>query len=150
MLVNLICVKVGSRLRVRIVSPGYKKEANCQFPRNLRVEGRKFTAPASDITLIKRGASYFYSVKARNVKIVESHEEFKLSEEYKNNLKVYGDSEENSDCVVCLCETPNAVFGPCGHLSCCMDCASRIHTTTNKCPMCRTKIEIVINYDDLK
>ena len=30
------------KLRVRIVTPGYKNEANCQFPRAIRAEGLKY------------------------------------------------------------------------------------------------------------
>jgi predicted DNA-binding WGR domain protein len=36
------CVKEGGKLRVRVVSPGYKVKWNVQFPRNLRAEGGRF------------------------------------------------------------------------------------------------------------
>ena len=36
------CVKEGSKLRVRVVSPGYHADWYCQFPRDLRVEGARF------------------------------------------------------------------------------------------------------------
>jgi predicted DNA-binding WGR domain protein len=36
------CVTEGSKLRVRVVSPGYKKDWNVQFPRNLRQEGGRY------------------------------------------------------------------------------------------------------------
>jgi len=39
-IVYLQCVKVKNKLRVRITTPGYKNDANCQFPRAIRVEGR--------------------------------------------------------------------------------------------------------------
>lgn len=148
-LVNLVCVKVGSKLRVRIVSYGYKPDANSQFPRNLRVEGRKFTVPSTDVTLVKRGATYFYSVRAANVKIVDGHGSNEISEEYKTNLKIFGESED-TDCVVCMCESKDAVFGPCGHFSCCKGCSLSIQSSSGKCPMCRTHIVCVIDYDELK
>jgi len=40
--VILECVKEGAKLRVRVVSPGYNKSFNCQFPRNIRVEGARY------------------------------------------------------------------------------------------------------------
>jgi outer membrane protein assembly factor BamB len=36
------CVKTGGKLRVRVVSQGYQKNWNVQFPRNLRLEGGRF------------------------------------------------------------------------------------------------------------
>jgi predicted DNA-binding WGR domain protein len=36
------CIKKGGKLRVRVVSSGYEKSWNVQFPRNLRVEGGQF------------------------------------------------------------------------------------------------------------
>ena len=45
--VYLECVREKSKLRVRIISPGYYSDANCQFPRAIRVEGRKYSVPPS-------------------------------------------------------------------------------------------------------
>jgi predicted DNA-binding WGR domain protein len=36
------CVAEGSKLRVRVVSPGYNRDWNVQFPRNLREPGARF------------------------------------------------------------------------------------------------------------
>jgi hypothetical protein len=36
------CVSDGGKLRVRVASPGYHKEWNVQFPKNLRVEGARY------------------------------------------------------------------------------------------------------------
>ncbi len=40
--VLLECYKQGSKLRVRVLSDGYKKRWNVQFPKNLREEGAQF------------------------------------------------------------------------------------------------------------
>jgi hypothetical protein len=60
--VFLQCVAEGSRLRVRIISPGYFNDANCQFPRSIREEGRYFSVPASSVRLAYSRNSYFYRV----------------------------------------------------------------------------------------
>ena len=36
------CIKDGSKVRARVISPGFKKNYNCQFPRNIREVGAKF------------------------------------------------------------------------------------------------------------
>jgi predicted DNA-binding WGR domain protein len=36
------CVAEGSKLRVRVVTPGYHRDWNVQFPRNLREEGARY------------------------------------------------------------------------------------------------------------
>jgi hypothetical protein len=143
-LINLVCVKDKGKLRVRITSPGYKKESNCQFPRNLRVEGRKFTVHKSDITLAKIGQCYFYRIRANTVKIRTN-----ITETDKNNLKVFGE-EDKTECTVCMDSIKDAVFGPCGHYSCCKKCALTIESSAGTCPMCRTVINFVIDYSELK
>lgn len=40
-------------------------------------------------------------------------------------------------CVICLEQEYNAVFVPCGHMCCCMNCSSHL---TN-CPLCRRRID---------
>jgi hypothetical protein len=149
-LVYLLCVKDKGKLRVRIISESYKNESNCQFPRNLRVEGRKFTVNRNDITLAKIGNSFFYRVKASGIKILkEVTDNLAVSYEIKENLRIFGDTETTEECVVCMCYDKNTVFGPCGHYNCCNMCALTIKDTTGNCPMCRNKIEFVIDYSEL-
>jgi hypothetical protein len=145
-LVYLQCLKTGGKLRVRITSSGYKNEANCQFPRNIRVQGRKYSVKPTDIKLIQRGGSYFYSVKATNVKIYESG--VVLPDQTIKNMitKVYNTEDTESDCVICMCESKDSVFNPCGHFVCCGECASKV----DKCPMCRISVLSIIDYDELK
>jgi Ca-activated chloride channel family protein len=40
--VNLQCVKDGGKLRVKIITSGYNNNANCQFPRAIRADGKMF------------------------------------------------------------------------------------------------------------
>ncbi|CAA6663561.1 unnamed protein product [Spirodela intermedia] len=49
--------------------------------------------------------------------------------------------QDNEDlCVICLEQEYNAVFVPCGHMCCCTQCSSHLHT----CPLCRRRIEQVV------
>lgn len=66
MLITLICVKEGSKLKVKILTPGYIKNANCQFPRDIRIEGRRFSVDSSYMNLVINNGRYFYSVKNKN------------------------------------------------------------------------------------
>ena len=47
--VELKCIKEGSKLRVRILSPGYLANANCQFPRDIRIEGLRYKVNYPDL-----------------------------------------------------------------------------------------------------
>lgn len=44
--------------------------------------------------------------------------------------------ENYAQCKICLSSEVGVVFTPCGHLLCCVDCASRLTT----CPLCRHHI----------
>ena len=44
--VLLKCIKEGSKLRVRVLSDGYEKDWNVQFPKNLRQEGTQYLVDA--------------------------------------------------------------------------------------------------------
>jgi hypothetical protein len=61
--VYLRCYKISGKLRVRIISPGYNQQANCQFPRAIRQEGRLFSVAPSRIHLSQaKGGAYFYRI----------------------------------------------------------------------------------------
>ena len=64
--VELKCIKEGSKLRVRILSPGYLANANCQFPRDIRIEGLRYKVKIEDIKLITARGRWFYSVKKKD------------------------------------------------------------------------------------
>ena len=138
-LVYFQCVKDRSKLRIRIISSGYNKEANCQFPRAIRVCGRKYSAPPSAVKLAKGPAGkFFYRVQKKFIQTLE--EEVKVD-------KVFGDEEEDHDCVVCLDKDHEVVIVPCGHYCLCGKCAKIIEKTSKKCPMCRGDIQLVVTRD---
>lgn len=130
MIVTLICVKEGSKLRVKILSEGYIQHANCQFPKSIREEGATYLVDSKFINLHTSRGRYFYSVKKK--------EEITVVFNKSKSITIYENTEE-SDCAVCFSCSKDTVFVPCGHYYCCLNCASRL----NNCPICRC---IVTNY----
>lgn len=64
--VRLQCINDGYKLRVRIISPNYNNDYNCQFPRSIRVENRLYEVPSTDIILVEKGGQQpFYKVKTK-------------------------------------------------------------------------------------
>lgn len=134
--VILKCIKEQNRLRIKIINLGYYNEANCQFPKNIREEGRYYSINPSDIILVTRTNKYFYKIKKTNIKILENFNENDLvNQKISDNVKIYED-ENCNDCCICLDEEKNSVFIPCGHFYCCLSCSKHI----NKCPICRIPI----------
>lgn len=131
-LVYLQCIKQCSKLRVRIVSPGYYSDANCQFPRNLRAEGTMYTVPIEDIRLVYTRSKYFYSVRSKNI-VVVNNDQSKVS--IPPNLVIYQD-QGSDECAICLDQPKDTIINPCGHFYTCHACCSKLE----KCPICRTKI----------
>ena len=143
------CVQEGSKLRIRIASPGYLPEANCQFPRAIRRAGATYQAPASAVTTSQRSANgkYFYRVRASAVKEIGS-DAFSAREAERTDLsrlRIF--EEEGAECVVCMDREKSEVFVPCGHFCCCQLC---IPLLKGKCPMCRGAITIAVNRSQIE
>lgn len=141
--VHFICIKVGSRLRIRITSPKYSQEANCQFPRAIREEGRCYTAPASDVSMVETRGKFYYRVKKTNIKIVDSADvcDPKVEQIFE---------EGGSECIVCMDADYEVVIVPCGHYCLCKDCAFILQGTTGICPICRGDINMVVTRDQIQ
>lgn len=48
--------------------------------------------------------------------------------------------EDESLCVICLCEKRDVIFYKCGHLAACHDCAQQLKKHQKGCPICRQPI----------
>ena len=148
--VRLKCVKEGSRLRVRIISPGYNPHANCQFPRAIRAEGREYIVPAADIAFSTARGAFFYRVKKNNVVIVEPGEVASQSVDLQN-FKIYGDGDdEDPDCCICLDAEKDTAFFPCGHYYCCGTCANTLLAGGMPCPICRAKVTQLVKKEEFQ
>jgi len=166
-LVYFACVKERSKLRVRITSPGYNPEANCQFPRAIRADGKTFTAPVSAISFARGPqGKFFYRVKPKAIVEVDPEDEHEEEvgnleanraevlralgiRETKTKVKaIYQDDSE--ECVVCFDESKEVVLVPCGHYCLCGGCAHQVKETTKVCPLCRAKIEKIVTRDEIQ
>ena len=131
--VDLICVNEHNKLRVKITTPGYLNTANVQFPRDLRIEGRRFRVPSYYVTLITMRGKYFYSIKKRDaISIVDNIQQQQIDT---SNIKVFEDTE-TTECTICFCNEKTIVFNPCGHYYTCGECSNKV----SACPICRVKI----------
>ncbi len=135
--VYLQCIKARTKLRVRITSGGYFRDANCMFPRDLRVVGRRYRVPAWAVTLISSRGKYYYSVTPSAVVVLSDVDDT-------SNIHVYED-EGTVECAICLTEPKTMVINPCGHYYMCETCASSVKT----CPICRGSITSLINKSDM-
>lgn len=135
--VYLQCFKEKSKLRVRIISPGYNNNANCQFPKAIRVEGRKFKVPATAITVVQRGTNkFFYHVKKTMIQQVD------------DRIQMPSKIFESEECCICLSDPSEMVIVACGHLCMCKECSDEYKTKT--CPLCRSNITAIIHKDQLQ
>jgi hypothetical protein len=131
--VTLLCVSEGSKLRVKFLDyidesgkhhhNVYNNRLNCQFPKNIRQVGRKYTIPATDISLAQTGK--FYRVKKANIVITD--------ENIQLNTVIF----KNADCVICLDMVPNILYN-CGHVCVCSSCDGQLKSRV--CPLCRANI----------
>lgn len=136
-LVRFTCVAEGSKLRVRIVGPGYSNRANVQFPRAIRVAGKFYTAPSSAVTY-RRGprGTEFYHVTPSCISIVSDEAERATMIEA---LRVF-EVDPAPECCICMVEDKSIIFMPCGHYCTCPSCAQRLMGDRSVCPICRSNI----------
>tara|TARA_Y100000389_G_scaffold205137_1_gene263875 strand:- start:2662 stop:3081 length:420 start_codon:yes stop_codon:yes gene_type:complete len=139
MSVKLICVKEGSKLRIKILSyissdnkeyhNVYNNTYNCRFPRNLREDGIMYTVPCDNVKLqCTQNGTYYYSVSTNGINKIETV------------ITKYIEPE----CVICMsCEPDYGTFVPCGHCCICKECNKKM-VKKDECPLCRTKIIKII------
>ena len=133
----------SKKLRVRIVSPGYLTTANCQFPKDLRIDGRYFSVHKSAIKLITTHKKYFYCIRNKNA--IQIINESDIPNVPLPKIKVYEDIEQE-ECLLCYDQPKQTVFNPCGHFYTCSTCSSKCKL----CPICRLQIISYIDKSDME
>lgn len=150
--VDLVCVKSDGKLRVRITTPGYFTNANCQFPRDLRIESRKFKVPEAYVRLIAKGTKYYYSVSKRDqIQVIDDNitlAQFAMPQLAMPQLAMpqpahIFEDDSTPECNICMVEEKTQVFVPCGHYYTCGECSKKLR----ECPMCRESIKSCISRD---
>ena len=145
--ITFICVKEKNKLRVRIITNGYHHDANCQFPRGIRKENMKYSAPISAVKFAQGPAGkYFYRVNKNYVKMLNENEE--IVNDKLMVKKIFED--EDTQCAICLDNEREIVMVPCGHYCICGECANQIIKSFGTCPLCRTKIELAVTRDQIQ
>lgn len=148
--VLLQCVKEGSKLRVKILSSTpFIQGYNCQFPRNLREEGRYFVVNTAGVKL--RGN--FYTVKASEI-VCQTFDKTDIDAYLSTQgitsvasvrvSTIYGD-DTSTECIICMVADKDTVCAPCGHYMTCRACAARC----SMCPMCRTPVKARIHISEM-
>lgn len=136
--ITLQCVREGSRLRIRFFSytddegkiykNAYDESLNCQFPKDIRVEGYFYEIDENDLSLVQSKTKSFYNVRKTNIRVVPQIDI--------TSMKIF----EITECVICMAEETSVVICPCGHKCICAGCSGYLQKTSNKCPICRSKI----------
>lgn len=60
--------------------------------------------------------------------------------------EVYGLSE-GKDCLICMSAPKNTILLPCRHICLCSECSLALRSQTNKCPVCRAKIDSLLRIE---
>lgn len=142
--VEFECVAEGSRLRVRIVTPGYAPGSNCQFPRAIRAAGARFAAPASAVHVAQARGRYFYRVTPSQIRALAPDETAASPTE--RPAAIFAD--DSPACSICLDAPKSLVFVPCGHYHTCVECFTELRMANGArppCPICRQQVAAAVD-----
>jgi len=147
-LVYLQCVQEGSKLRIKIISPGYHNTANCSFPKDIRLPGRKYSVPSHAVSFAENSScKFFYRINKSQIKIIEEGSVITTTTTIVS--KVYED-DTVKDCIICMSTEKDVVFASCGHYCACNACSLKIKNSTGKCPICRSSIIAIVKRDQIQ
>jgi hypothetical protein len=121
------------------------------FPKDIRVVGKYYKVPDSDMHLTSKGgnshssSSYYYTIKRSNIVVMTDQEKHAFLNPPAPTILTPNKIYDAGDCVVCLSITTSITFIPCGHRCVCATCNVTLKQTGYKCPVCREKITQDIN-----
>jgi hypothetical protein len=152
--ITLQCVRSHGKLRIRFHS--YTNEAgksftnvynnsyNCQFPKDIRSEGRYYEIGPDDIVLVDSGRQPFYRIKKNNIRILTGSGTSSSSTTTPATAAAPAAKPEVvfevNECVICMENIPDQIFIPCGHLCSCSSCYVQLKKSKPDCPLCRRHI----------
>mmetsp|Transcript_41463 Transcript_41463/g.67283 ORF Transcript_41463/g.67283 Transcript_41463/m.67283 type:complete len:378 (+) Transcript_41463:180-1313(+) len=91
-----------------------------------------------------------WTVKVIKQKILVGTTSYELQEIYgiEQNSAASGNNEEEAEtgreCVICMSEPRDTTLLPCRHMCMCNECAKVLRYQTNKCPICRSPVESLL------
>ncbi len=150
--VLLQCVKEKSKLRVKMISSQpFIKGINCQFPKNIRQENMYYVVKSEGVKLKGK----FYTAMQKNIIVCQT---FDIDEvkKYIDDLivnttekimpkTIFGEDDDDNECVICMCEEKDSVFSPCGHYMTCYECSIQCKS----CPICRAVILSILKRNEI-
>jgi hypothetical protein len=153
-MIILQCVKEKSKLRIKFlcyIDNGgklyrnvYNNEYNCQFPKDIREEGRYYRIEDDDLRIASENITPFYRVSKNNIKILNPDEILHITSNTPISnagiIKIY----DVNECVVCMEKATEVVFVPCAHKCICFECYIQMKKGGNVCPLCRSEILQII------
>lgn len=98
-MVILKCIAEGSRLRMKIISNGYIRYANCQCPRDIRIANRYYKCSPADVSLVNTRGSYFYHIRKNGIQIIPETNDIDslLVEDAREYADIYASAVFNED-----------------------------------------------------
>eukprot|EP00243_Klebsormidium_subtile_P004441 TRINITY_DN18421_c0_g1_i1.p1 TRINITY_DN18421_c0_g1~~TRINITY_DN18421_c0_g1_i1.p1 ORF type:complete len:384 (-),score=32.16 TRINITY_DN18421_c0_g1_i1:336-1487(-) len=87
-----------------------------------------------------------YKIKVLRQKIWVDGVSYELQEIYgiESNSGATSETDHGKECVVCLSEPRDTTVLPCRHMCMCGECAKVLRYQTNRCPVCRTVIDSLL------
>uniref|UniRef100_A0A8C9VXJ3 E3 ubiquitin-protein ligase n=1 Tax=Scleropages formosus TaxID=113540 RepID=A0A8C9VXJ3_SCLFO len=153
-----------ARVAITLYCQAYEEFSNGMATYNPRIP-----AMVSETVHYKRGVSQQFSLPSFKIDFSEWNEEevrtpvvdrvsYLLQEIYgienKNNQETKPSDDENSDnsseCVVCLSDLRDTLILPCRHLCLCNSCADTLRYQANNCPICRLPFRALLQIRALK
>eukprot|EP00163_Fabomonas_tropica_P002487 TRINITY_DN118_c0_g1_i1.p1 TRINITY_DN118_c0_g1~~TRINITY_DN118_c0_g1_i1.p1 ORF type:complete len:412 (-),score=69.89 TRINITY_DN118_c0_g1_i1:188-1423(-) len=89
-----------------------------------------------------RGQDNVYSVKVIKQKIQVGETAYELQEIF--GIQAKDDDLDGGDCVICMSDPKDTTVLPCRHMCLCSECAKTLRFQSNKCPICRTPVESLL------
>lgn len=95
--VLLQCTRAGGKLRVRILSPGYFRDANCQFPRSIRSDGQLYSVAPRSVRLVQSASGRNFYRVSQPIKLLDAVDEHNESEGDGDNCDSNRDSSSDTN-----------------------------------------------------